>query len=52
MKALRVEIFPLLVLGNLMTGTEHDMLTKFLKMKPSTFIDFEIENVFEFIVDG
>lgn len=34
-----------------MIGIEYDMLTKFLEMKPPTFVDFEMEDVFEFIIN-
>lgn len=50
-EALGTEIFPCLVLGPIMTRTDHDMLTKFLEIKPHTFVGSEIEDKFEFIVD-
>lgn len=43
--------FPCQVLSLMITGTEHDMLTKFLKMKPQTFQGTEYENPFEFVMD-
>lgn len=50
-KASATEVFPYMVIGSVMIGTESDKLNKFLKMKPPTFFCFEIENVFKFIVD-
>lgn len=34
-----------------MTGSEHELLTKFLKLKPPTFHDTDNEDVFEVILD-
>lgn len=39
-EVLETEIFSYPVLGHVMTETKHDMLTKFLKMKPPTFVGF------------
>lgn len=33
-KASRTNVFPQLVLGSIMSGTKHDLLTMFWKMKP------------------
>lgn len=46
-----MEVFPSLILGHVIIETVHDMLTKFSKTKPSTFVGFEIEDAFEFIID-
>lgn len=50
-EALRTKIFPRTMLGVVMTGNKHDMLSKFLKMKPLTCVGFETKHVFEMIVD-
>lgn len=41
----------LLILGSVMTGTDHDMLTKLLKMNPPTLQSNESENAFDFITN-
>lgn len=51
-EALETGIFPHTMLGPIMTKTKHDMINKFLKMKPPTLLGSEIEDVFEFITDG
>lgn len=44
-------IFHCLVLGLFRKKTKHDMLTKFYKMKPFTFLGSKMEDVVEFIFD-
>ena len=39
------------LLGSLMTGNEHDMLTMFFKLKPPIILGTKIEDVLKFIVD-
>lgn len=50
-KPLAPKIFPHQVLGPIIIGTEHDILTKFLKMKSTTFVSSNIEDAFQFVVD-
>lgn len=50
-EALGTSIFPCLVLDLIMIRIEHDMLTKFVKMKPLIFVGFETKDKFKFIVN-
>lgn len=45
-----MEVFPHLILGLVMIGTQRDMFAKFLDMKPLTFVSSDIEDAFEFFV--
>lgn len=45
-----MEVLLYLVLDLVMTETENDMLSKFLRMKTLTFSSFEIENAMKFII--
>lgn len=47
----KIKAFPCLGLGHVMSGTRYDMLTKFLKMKPLTFIGSKTEDIFKFSID-
>lgn len=50
-EALGNNIIHCLVFGLIMTGTEHDLLTKFLKMKPLNFVCSYMDYAFNLIED-
>lgn len=39
------------MLGPVMIGNEHELLCKFLNLKPQTSFGLDMEDAFEFIID-
>ena len=49
--SLEVGTFPRLTIGSIMTGNQHDLFTKFLKLKPPVFKGAESKDAYDFLVD-
>ncbi|TMW80760.1 hypothetical protein EJD97_015510 [Solanum chilense] len=49
--SLEVGTFPRLTTGSIMTGNQHELFVKFLKLKPPVFKGAESEDAYDFLVD-
>ena len=49
--SLEVGTFPRLTIGPIMTSDQHELFTKFLKLKPPVFKGAESEDAYDFLVD-
>ena len=49
--SLEVGTFPRLTTGSIMTSDQHELFTKFLKLKPPVFKGAESEDAYDFLVD-
>ena len=49
--SLEVGTFSRLTTGSIMTSDQHELFTKFLKLKPPAFKGAESEDAYDFIVD-
>ena len=49
--SLEVGTFPRLTIGSIMIGDQHELLIKFLKLKPPVFKGAESEDAYDFLVD-
>ena len=49
--SLEVDMFPRLTTRSIMTGDQHELFTKFLKLKPPVFKGAESEDAYDFLVD-
>ena len=49
--SLEVGTFHRLTIGSIMTSDQHELFTKFLKLKPPVFQGAESEDAYDFLVD-
>ena len=49
--SLEVGTFPRLTTGSIMTGDQHELFTRFFKLKPPVFKGAESEDAYDFLVD-
>ena len=49
--SLEVGTFPRLTTGSIMTSDQHELFTKFLKLKPPVFKGAKSEDAYDFLVD-
>ena len=49
--SLEVGTFPQLTTGSIMTSDQHELFTKFRKLKPPVFKGAESEDAYDFLVD-
>ena len=49
--SLEVGTFPRLTTGTIITSDQHELFTKFLKLKPPVFKGAESEDAYDFLVD-
>ena len=49
--SLEIGTFPRLTTGPIMTSDQHELLSKFLKLKPPVFKGTESEDAYDFLVD-
>ena len=49
--SLEVGTFPRLTTGSIMTGDQHELFIKFLKLKPPVLKGAESEDAYDFLVD-
>ena len=49
--SLEIGTFPRLTPGPIMTSDQHELFTKFLKLKPPVFKGAESEDAYDFLVD-
>ena len=49
--SLEIGTFPRLTTGTIMTSDQHELFSKFLKLKPQVFKGAESEDAYDFLVD-
>ena len=49
--SLEVGTFPRLTTGPIITSDQHELFTKFLKLKPPVFMGAKSEDAYDFLVD-